>query len=241
MSQRVSKFLSRAGICSRRQAEQYISEERVKVDGHILLTPATLVDENSKIEVDGKLVHQPSSTRVWLYYKPLGHLTTHSDPQGRPTIFQAIQSHQDLPRVISVGRLDLNSEGLILLTNDGAFSRKAELPQTGWARCYKIRVFGQLNLLALKNLQQGITVDGVRYGEIQVEVLKNSIGQANHWLSVTLYEGKNREIRNIMRHLNLQVNRLIRQSYGPFNLGDLKVGQLLEVSPTYLKKILKTL
>lgn len=241
MSQRVSKFLSRAGVCSRRQAEQFISEGRVKVDGCVLLTPATLVDDHSKIEVDGKLISQPSSTRVWLFYKPLGYLTTHYDPEGRPTIFQAVQSYPKMPRVISVGRLDLNSEGLILLTNDGAFSRQAELPQTGWARCYKVRVYGRLNLPALEKLQHGVTVDGVQYGKIHVEILKQSLGQSNHWLSITLYEGKNREIRHVMNYLDLQVNRLIRESYGPFQLGDLQIGQLLEVSSNFLNKILKNL
>lgn len=238
MSQRISKFLSRAGVCSRRQAEQYIAEGRVKVDGCTVSTPATLVDENSKIEADGTLINQPAATRVWLYYKPLGYLTTHSDPQGRPTIFQDIHARQNMPRVISVGRLDLNSEGLILLTNDGAFSRRAELPKNGWARRYKVRVFGRLNLFALAKLQQGITIEGVNYGKIDVEVLKDSQGQSNHWLLLTLYEGKNREIRNVMNHLNLQVNRLIRQSYGPFELGDLKPGQLLEVPPTHVAELI---
>lgn len=241
MPQRISKFLSHAGICSRRQAEQLISERRVKVDGTILSTPAIVVDEHSVIEVDGKPIAKPTVIRVWLYYKPLGYITSHSDPEGRPTIFQAIQAYSHIPRVISVGRLDLNSEGLILLTNNGDFSRKAELPQTGWARCYKVRVFGKLNVTALKKLQEGITIDGIQYGQIDIEILEPSSAKTNHWLLVTLYEGKNREIRRVMNYLDLQVNRLIRQSYGPFKIGPLNKGEILEVSPKKITEILKSL
>ena len=229
MAERIAKFLGRAGVCSRRQAEQLIVEGRVKVDGLLLSTPATLVDETSKVEVDGKPVAPPLKTRVWCYYKPAGYLTTHHDPQGRPTVFEDLRAH-NLPRVISVGRLDLNSEGLLLLTNDGAFSRYAELPKTGWARCYKVRVYGRLDITALQALKNGITIEDIHYGRIDVKVLGHSTGQMNNWLLITLFEGKNREIRKVMNYLGLRVNRLIRQSYGPFELGNLEPHQLLEVS-----------
>lgn len=228
MSERIAKFLSRAGICSRRQAEHLIAEGRVKVDGHLLLTPATLVDETSTIQVDDKAVAQPLKTRVWCYYKPVGYLTTHHDPQGRPTVFEDVLAH-NLPRVISVGRLDLNSEGLLLLTNNGDFSRYAELPKTGWARRYKVRVYGFLDIPSLQDLKNGITIEGIQYGRIDVKILGQSTSQMNNWMLITLFEGKNREIRKVMNYLGLRVNRLIRQSYGPFELGDLKPHHLREV------------
>ncbi len=238
MSERIAKFLGRAGVCSRRQAEQFIAEGRVKVDGQLLLTPATLVDETSKVEVDDKPVAQPLKTRVWCYYKPVGYLTTHYDPQGRLTVFEDLLAH-DLPRVISVGRLDLNSEGLLLLTNDGAFSRYAELPKTGWARCYKVRVYGRLDIPALHALKNGITIEDIHYDRIEVKVLGqgHSMAQMNNWLMITLFEGKNREIRKVMNYLGLRVNRLIRQSYGPFELGNLEPHQILEVSFKQINQI----
>ncbi|RZI47137.1 pseudouridine synthase [Candidatus Finniella inopinata] len=235
MAERIAKFLGRAGICSRRQAEQFIAEGRVKVDGSILLTPATLVDESSKVEVDGKPVAEPLKTRVWCYYKPVGYVTTHHDPQGRITVFQDLQAH-NLPRVISVGRLDLNSEGLLLLTNDGGFSRFAELPKTGWARRYRVRVYGRLDRRALQSLKNGITIEGIHYDRIDVEIPNSSSIQTNNWLRITLFEGKNREIRKVMNHLGLQVNRLIREGYGPFELGSLEPHQILEIPSNIISK-----
>ena len=229
MPERIAKFLGRAGVCSRRQAEQLITEGRVKVNGQFLSTPAFLVDETAKVEVDGEPVALPSKTRVWCYYKPVGYVTTRHDPQGRPTVFEDLLAH-NLPRVISVGRLDLNSEGLLLLTNDGAFSRYAELPKTGWPRSYKVRVYGSLDIPALQALKNGITIEGIHYGRIDVTVMEHPTVQMNNWLLVTLFEGKNREIRKVMDYLGLQVNRLIRQSYGPFELGNLKPHQVFEAS-----------
>lgn len=234
--ERIAKRMARAGLCSRREAERWITEGRVSVDGQIIDTPAFLVTDYSKIMVDGKAVTEVQSSRVWMYHKPAGLLTTHNDPQGRPTIFQSLP--KSLPRVISIGRLDLNSEGLLLLTNDGAISRYAELPSTGWARSYRVRVFGQIDLVKLEKLKNGITIDDIKYGRIDVEVEDRSLkGSRNTWLFVTLYEGKNREIRKVMEHLGLRVNRLIRVSYGPFSLGNLKPGEVREVSKAQVAKI----
>jgi 23S rRNA pseudouridine2605 synthase len=174
---------------------------------------------------------------VWLYHKPAGLLTTHSDPQGRPTIFETLPDF--LPRVISVGRLDLNSEGLLLLTNDGELSRYAELPATGWARTYRVRVFGEVDHQALKDLENGITVDDVTYGRIEAEVIDgpDENTRMNTWITMTLYEGKNREIRKVLAHLGLRVNRLIRITYGPFSLGELEPGEGTEVPSEEVEKI----
>jgi 23S rRNA pseudouridine2605 synthase len=233
--ERIAKRMARAGLCSRREAERWIADGRVSVDGQLIETAAYLVTDQTQIKVDGKPLQTAPSSRVWLYNKPIGLLTTHRDPQGRPTIFQSLP--KSLPRVISIGRLDLNSEGLLLLTNDGGIARFAELPSTGWARSYRVRVFGQIDLNKLNKLKDGITVDKVTYGRIEVEVEdKSSNGGKNTWLFVTLYEGKNREIRKVMDHLGLRVNRLIRVSYGPFVLGDLKPGQVKEVSASEVQR-----
>lgn len=236
MLQRISKFLSHAGVCSRRQAEQLISEGQIKVDGQVLLSPATLVHQNSHIEVNGKIISHTFVTRIWLYYKPVGYLTTNHDPQGRLTIFDDLRSY-NLPRLITVGRLDLNSEGLLLLTTNGTFARQAELPKTNWPRCYKVRVFGEININSLKALEKGPIIEGIRYKPIPVEILNSSHSQKNKWLKVTLFEGKNREIRKIMNHLGLQVNRLIRVSYGPFHLDSLTPHQIKEVSSTQVENV----
>lgn len=219
-AERIAKVLARAGVCSRRDAERLIEEKRVKVDGQIIITPATLVTSKSRIDVDGKRIQTPDSTKVWCYYKPAGYMTTHKDPEGRPTVFDDIKRY-DLGRVISVGRLDLNSEGLLLLTNDGEFSRFAELPTTKWPRCYKVRVFGDVPRDRLLALRKGITIEGIRYGPIQVQ-MNDPQTSLNTWIMMTLHEGKNREIRKVMAHLGLRVNRLIRFSYGPYQLGTLK-------------------
>lgn len=225
--QRIAKFLARAGVCSRRDAERLIEERRVKIDGVILTAPATLVTEKSFVEVDDTHIQQPESTKIWCYYKPAGYVTTHKDPEGRPTVFDDV-SRYSLGRVISVGRLDLNSEGLLLLTNDGGFSRFAELPSTKWARCYKVRVFGDINPRELMALEKGITIDGIYYGAIEIDI-PHQLPSLNTWLHVTLYEGKNREIRKVMTHLGLKVNRLIRLSYGPYELESLKPHEIRRV------------
>lgn len=233
--ERIAKRMARAGLCSRRDAERWIFEGRVTIDGEVLTTPAIIVTDKMDIRVDGKPLNKAPSPRVWVYHKPAGLLTTHHDPQGRPTIFEALPS--SLPRVISIGRLDLNSEGLILLTNDGELARYAELPSTGWARSYQVRVYGTVNEAALAELTQGITIDGVTYGRIEAEVEDSDHNtRSNTWLFMTLYEGKNREIRKVMEYLGLRVNRLIRVSYGPFSLEDLKPGYVLEVSSAEVMK-----
>lgn len=225
MAERIAKLIARSGVCSRRAAEELIRQQRVSVDGKIVDTPALTVSGNEKILVDGEKIPQIEHPRLWLYHKPTGLVTTHKDTAGRPTVFDSLPA--GLPRVISIGRLDLNSEGLLLLTNDGELSRKLELPKNAWTRKYKVRVFGQLNQQKLAGLAEGIMVDGVQYGAISVEVINQS--GANSWLAVTLHEGKNREIRKVMKAIGLEVSRLIRVSYGPFQLGSLKKGEIREV------------
>ncbi|MBM3468276.1 MAG: rRNA pseudouridine synthase [Alphaproteobacteria bacterium] len=234
--ERIAKRMARAGLCSRREAEKWIAEGRVSIDGKVITSPAISVTDKMKIEVDGKPITQAEPLRIWLYYKPAGLLTTRHDPQGRPTLFDSLPT--TLPRVITVGRLDLNSEGLILLTNDGDFSRHAELPSTGWARSYRVRVHGVVDERALKKLSAGITIDDIKYGRIEAEIVSDLYkASTNKWLFVTIYEGKNREIRKIMDHLGLKVNRLIRVAYGPFSLGDLKPGEVREVPSRDIPKI----
>ena len=227
--ERIAKRMARAGLCSRREAERWIFEGRVTIDGEVLTTPAIVVTDNMHIMVDGKPLNEIPAPRVWAYHKPVGLLTTHHDPQGRPTIFESLPA--SLPRVISIGRLDLNSEGLILLTNDGGLARYAELPTTGWARSYRVRVYGAVDEASLAELAKGVTIDGITYGCIEAEAEDPSPNtRSNTWLFMTLYEGKNREIRKVLAHLGLRVNRLIRVSYGPFSLGELKLGQVKEIS-----------
>lgn len=235
--ERLSKFLGRAGVCSRRQAEVYITSGRVRVNGDIIKVLGTLVSEGDQIQVDGVLIGPPSKTRVWLYYKPVGLIVSHKDPEGRTTVFDDLQQ-KGLPRVVSIGRLDLNSEGILLLTNDGEFSRKAELPSTGWKRVYKVRVFGSLNEKIIEPLRQGCTIEGIHYKPVDI-ALPDSIaaGLKNHWILITLQEGKNREIRKLMEHVGLQVNRLIRLAYGPFELGSMKPGDVKEAPAKILKNI----
>ncbi|MDF3033146.1 MAG: pseudouridine synthase [Alphaproteobacteria bacterium] len=233
--ERIAKRMARAGLCSRRDAERWIFEGRVTIDGEVLTTPVIIVTDKMQIRVDGKLLTEVPAPRLWAYHKPDGLLTTHHDPQGRPTIFESLPP--SLPRVISIGRLDLNSEGLILLTNDGELSRYAELPSTGWGRSYRVRVYGTVDEASLLELAQGITVDGVTYGRIEAEIEGFSENRrSNTWLFMTLYEGKNREIRKVLAYLGLRVNRLIRVSYGPFSLGDLKPGQVKEIPHTEVLK-----
>lgn len=232
MAERLAKFMARSGVCSRREAEKLIEQGRVTVNGEIVETPATLVEGNEKILLDGEKLPKAETTRLWLYHKPSGLLTTHKDEQNRATVFDNLPA--GLPRVISVGRLDLNSEGLLLLTNNGELSRKLELPQNGWKRRYKVRVHGSLNKTKLAELEKGVTVDGVSYGPVKIDL--ESQNGSNSWLSVTLSEGKNREIRKLMKSIGLEVARLIRLSYGPFQLGSLKKGEVKEVPQKVLKE-----
>jgi 23S rRNA pseudouridine2605 synthase len=225
MSERIAKALARAGLCSRREAERWIGQGRVAVDGAVLTSPARDVDATNRIEVDGKPLPAAELTRLFRYHKPPGLVTTHKDEQGRPTVFDRLPP--GLPRLISVGRLDLNSEGLLLLTNDGALARELELPRRGWLRRYRVRVHGAPEPERLAELSQGVTVDGVEYGPIEA-VLDRAQG-ANAWMTVGLREGRNREIRKVMAHLGLDVTRLIRTAYGPFQLGDLPRGAVAEV------------
>lgn len=223
--ERIAKRLARAGLCSRRDAERWIAEGRVAVDGKVLTSPALAVTEASDIRVDGKPIPAAEPARLWRYHKPAGLVTTHRDEQGRATVFDRLPP--ELPRVVSVGRLDLNSEGLLLLTNDGELSRALELPSRGWLRRYRVRVHGTVDPARLAALEAGITIDGMAYGPIRA-VLDREQG-SNAWLTVSLHEGKNREIRRVMEHLGLGVLRLIRIAYGPFQLGDLPRGAIEEV------------
>jgi len=228
--ERIAKRLARAGVCSRREAERLIAAGRVAVDGRVLTTPAVVVGAEARVTVDGRPIPAPERTRLWRYHKPAGLVCTRSDPQGRPTVFERLPA--DLPRVIAVGRLDLASEGLLLLTNDGALARRFELPATGWARRYRVRVFGRPDEAALSRLRQGITVEGIAYGPIEATL--DRIQGANAWLTVSLREGKNREVRRVLEHLGLKANRLVRIAYGPFQLGRLPRGALAEVPPRVL-------
>jgi len=235
--ERIAKRLARAGIASRRDAEKLIAERRVAVDGHVLDTPAIRVKPEARITVDGKPIAAPEPTRLWRYHKPTGLVTTHRDPQGRPTVFAALPP--ELPRVVSIGRLDLNSEGLLLLTNDGELARKLELPQTGWTRRYRVRVWGTVTEDALRSLGDGLVIDGIKYGPAQA-TLDSAIGSGakgrNAWLTVSLQEGKNREVRKLLERIDLRVNRLIRIAYGPFQLGKLLPGAVEEISPRILRE-----
>ncbi len=227
---RIAKRMANAGLCSRREAERWIADGRVSINGTIITTPATTVAPADNVCVDGNPLPQQESPRLWCYHKPRGLITTHQDPQGRPTIFEKLPD--SLPRVISVGRLDINSEGLLLLTNHGELSRYMELPTTGWIRHYRLRVFGKPT--RLDSLTKGITVDGVHYGPITATLEQS--GTSNSWISVSLSEGKNRELRRIFEHLGHPVSRLIRTSYGPFQLGRLKQGEIKEVSTKMLRQ-----
>ncbi|QRM54472.1 pseudouridine synthase [Sinorhizobium sp. BG8] len=229
--ERISKLLARAGVASRRDVERMIMEGRVSVNGTVLDTPvlnATLAD---RIEVDGQPIRGIERTRLWLYHKPAGLVTTNSDPEGRPTVFENLP--EDLPRVLSIGRLDINTEGLLLLTNDGGLARVLELPSTGWLRRYRVRAHGKIEQEALDKLKDGIAVDGVLYGAIDATLDK--VQGSNVWITMGLREGKNREIKNVLGALGLEVNRLIRLSYGPFQLGDLPEGRAQEIRGRMLR------
>jgi len=230
--QRIAKILARAGLCSRRDAERWIAEGRVMVDGAVLTSPAVTVTADSDVRVDGKPLPQPERARLWRYHKPSGLVTTHRDEKGRPTVFDALP--KELPRLISIGRLDLNSEGLLLLTNDGALARRLELPATGWTRRYKVRVHGTVDPARLASLEKGVTVDGVSYGPIQAKLERQQ--GSNAWIALALREGKNREVRHVLEHLGYPVTRLIRLAYGPFQLGHLPRGAIEEIPRKVLQE-----
>ena len=230
--ERIAKWLARAGVASRRDVERLVAEGRVKLNNDVVTHPATFVAPGDLVVVDGKLADAPERTRLWRYHKPAGLVTTHRDPEGRPTVFQKLPPH--LPRVVSVGRLDLSSEGLLLLTNDGALARRLELPANGWIRRYRVRVFGTIEPPALAALARGVVVEGVRYGPIEAGL--DSRKGDNCWLTVGLREGRNREVRKVMAHLGLQVSRLIRVSYGPFQLGQMQRGEIAEVPAKVLRE-----
>ncbi|WP_262423027.1 pseudouridine synthase [Brevundimonas denitrificans] len=229
--------MARAGIASRREVERLIGLGKVAVNGRLLDTPATLVTRDDVITVDGKPIGTIAATRVWRYHKPVGLLTTHNDPAGRPTVFDAMPA--GLPRVISVGRLDINTEGLLLLTNDGELARALELPTSSLVRQYRARARGRVTQDQLDKLKDGVTVDGERYGPIEATLDKvkekaadtDSRAPANLWISVSITEGKNREVRKVLESVGLTVNRLIRLAYGPFQLGTLDTGHVEEVGP----------
>jgi len=230
-AERIAKVLARAGVASRREVERMIAAGRITVNGTVLDTPAFLITGHETILVDNKPVEAKAAPRLWRYHKPVGLLTTHMDPGGRPTVFENLP--KDLPRVISVGRLDMTSEGLLLLTNDGELARKLELPKTGFARKYRARAYGKTTQDRLDRLKSGILIDGVKTGPIEATLDKQQ--GTNAWISLTIREGKNREIRRALETLGLKVNRLIRLSYGPIQLGDLRRGQVEEVKPKALR------
>lgn len=231
--ERIAKRLARAGVCSRRDAEKLITAGRVAVDGKVLDSPACNVTDNQKITLDGKPITEAEDTRVWRYHKPSGTITTARDPQGRPTVFEKLPP--TMPRVISVGRLDFNTEGLLLLTNDGELARHLELPQNAWLRQYRVRVYGTVDPEVIKSVANGVTISGIKYEPIKIEIDKDQSDGSNVWLSVSIREGKNREVRKIMDHLGMQVTRLIRVSFGPFPLGKLPRGGIEEVPRRVLR------
>jgi 23S rRNA pseudouridine2605 synthase len=223
--ERIAKVIARAGVCSRRDAEKLIEAGRVAVNGNPIASPALNVSPDDIVLVDGKPIPSLMPTRLWRYHKPQGLVTSHRDPEGRPTVFASLPP--SLPRVVSVGRLDINSEGLLLLTNDGELARRLELPAQGWTRRYRARLFGNVTQADLDRLAKGAVIDGVRYGPVTAE-LERSKGPYS-WATIALKEGKNREVKRLMEHLGLKVARLIRISFGPFHLGHLPEGQVDEI------------
>jgi len=229
--ERIAKVLARAGLCSRRDAERWIADGRVAVNGTLIASPALNVTGRDRIAVDGEPLQSRERTRLWLYHKPRGLVTTARDPEGRPTVFASLPA--DLPRVVAVGRLDINTEGLLLLTNDGGLARVLELPATGWLRRYRVRAHGTVTQAALDTLKDGVTIDGIMYGA--VEATLDRVQGSNVWVTVALREGKNREVKRVLGHLGLSTTRLIRVSYGPFQIGDLAEGEVQEIRGRVLR------
>ena len=227
--ERIAKLLARAGVASRREVERMIADGRVSLHGKVLETPATIIPSLRGVSVDGKPVGKADRTRLFAFHKPTGLITAERDPRGRPTIYAALRNAlpRDAGRVMPVGRLDLNTEGLLLLTNDGELKRAMELPASGIPRTYRARTFGEITQDRLESLIEGITIDGVRYGRIDANMERRT--GRNQWIELTITEGKNREIRRVLEHLGLQVSRLIRTGYGPFAIGDLPRGQAIEI------------
>jgi len=234
---RIAKRIAHAGVCSRREAERLIAEGKVKLNGKVLDTPATLVGDEDVIEVNGKPLPAPQKTRLFLYHKPAGLVTTNKDERGRSTIFDHLP--KELPRVVTIGRLDINTEGLLLLSTDGELARYLELPSTGWKRQYRARVHGRADLKKLEGLKKGITIDGVRYKSVEITPEKAENEGTNTWLRVAIREGKNREVRRVLDAVGLTVNRLIRTDYGPFALGKLPRGHVEEIREKVMREQIK--
>jgi len=234
---RIAKLLARAGVASRRDIERMIEDGRIALNGDVLTTPATILTSLQGVTVDGEPVDAADSTRLFLFYKPTGYLTAARDPVGRPTIYDRLPP--ELPRLMPVGRLDFNTEGLLLLTNDGEFKRQLELPSTGVERTYRARAFGEVSQEQLEDLIDGVEIDGMHYGKIDAN-LERRTGR-NGWIEMTLTEGKNREVRRVLEHLGVEVNRLIRTRYGPFVLGDSQPGDVVEIREDEINAFRKTL
>ena len=239
--ERIAKLLARAGVASRREAERMIAEGRVKLGEEIITSPATVLKSLRDVTVDGNPVKAPEPARLFVFHKPAGLLTAERDPRGRPTIYAALRNSlpKDTPRVMPIGRLDLNTEGLLLLTNDGELKRAMELPASGIPRTYRARTYGEISQAQLETLMEGTTIDGVHYGQINANMERRT--GRNQWIELTLTEGKNREVRRVLESLGLEVSRLLRVRYGPFELGDLPRGQTAEIRPTDLERFRATL
>jgi 23S rRNA pseudouridine2605 synthase len=237
-SEKIGKFIAHAGICSRRQAEDLVIAGRIKVNDIVVLNPSQRVIKSDIIKLDNKIISKILKLRAWIFHKPRGFITSSSDPQGRQTIYDILPNLGE--RVISVGRLDYNSEGLLILTNNGEFSRILEMPSTGLNRKYRVRIFGILTLEIIQQLKNGVEIDGIHYKSITIEH-DNTFKSSNQWITVTLLEGKNREIRRVLEYFNIEVSRLIRISYGPFELHDLEPGRVIEITSPKLIKVCQNL